>query len=98
MPDSGSAWATNQAYMAHFTVTDVAAGRFHAHERFARGAVDLAGATTEPGRPASSSARRSAPRPRSSGDGQSVPLGAGSSTGQRRNGLPSSGCAAPRAR
>ncbi len=48
VPDSGSAWATNQAYMAHFTVTDVSSGRFHAHERFARGAVDLAGATTDP--------------------------------------------------
>jgi predicted secreted hydrolase len=48
MPDSGSAWATNQAYMAHFTVTDVSSGRFYAHERFARGAVDLAGATTDP--------------------------------------------------
>ena len=48
MPDSRSAWATNQAYMAHFTVTDVAAERFHAYERLARGAVDLAGATTEP--------------------------------------------------
>jgi predicted secreted hydrolase len=47
-PDLGSAWATNQAYMAHFTVTDVSEGRFHAHERFARGALDLAGATAEP--------------------------------------------------
>ena len=35
-PRSPSAWATHQAYMAHFTVTDVAAGAFHAHERFAR--------------------------------------------------------------
>ena len=43
-----SAWATNQAYMAHFTVTDVANSRFHAFERFARGAAGLAGATAEP--------------------------------------------------
>lgn len=48
MPDSGSAWGTNQAYMAHFTVTDVPSARFYAHERFARGAVGLAGATAEP--------------------------------------------------
>ena len=47
-PDSPSDWATNQAYMAHFTVTDVEAGEFHAHERFARGAAGLAGATAEP--------------------------------------------------
>ena len=47
-PDSGSTWATNQAYMAHFTVTDVSAERFHAYERFARGAADLAGATADP--------------------------------------------------
>ena len=47
-PASTSAWATNQAYMAHFTVTDIAGTRFHAHERFARGAAGLAGATREP--------------------------------------------------
>jgi predicted secreted hydrolase len=47
-PESPSTWATNQAYMAHFTLTDVAAGDFHAHERFARGAAGLAGARAEP--------------------------------------------------
>ncbi|MEQ1857761.1 MAG: lipocalin-like domain-containing protein [Longimicrobiales bacterium] len=47
-PEAQSAWATNQAYMAHFTVTDVAAGTFRAFERFARGAVGLAGATDLP--------------------------------------------------
>lgn len=47
-PETESAWGTNQAYMAHFTLTDIAAGRFHAFERFARGAVGLAGATAEP--------------------------------------------------
>jgi len=47
-PVSRSAWATNQAYMAHFTVTDVGAGEFHAHERFARGAAGLAGAEADP--------------------------------------------------
>jgi predicted secreted hydrolase len=34
--------------MAHFAVTDTADGRFIAHERFARGALGLAGATSEP--------------------------------------------------
>ncbi len=43
-----SAWATNQMYMAHFAVTDVAGGRFHAFERFSRGALDLAGAQAQP--------------------------------------------------
>lgn len=43
-----SAWATHQAYMAHFALTDIANGRFHAHERFARGAAGLAGADAEP--------------------------------------------------
>ena len=39
-----SAWATNQAYMAHLAVTDVAGRRFHAFERFARDGAGLAGA------------------------------------------------------
>jgi predicted secreted hydrolase len=43
-----SAWATSQAYMAHLAVTDAAGGRFHHFERFARGALDLAGARAEP--------------------------------------------------
>ncbi len=43
-----SSWATRHAYMGHFTVTDVAAGRFHADERLARGALGLAGARAEP--------------------------------------------------
>ena len=47
-PETASAWTTNQAYLAHFTVTDVASGRFHARERFARGSVGLAGATAVP--------------------------------------------------
>lgn len=44
-----SDWATNQIYMAHFTVTDVAAQQFHYFERFERGAAGLAGASVEPG-------------------------------------------------
>jgi predicted secreted hydrolase len=47
-PDSHSAWATNEVYMAHMAVTDAGAGRFHAFERFARGAAGLAGAQAEP--------------------------------------------------
>lgn len=42
-PDLTSAWATNQAYMGHFTLTDVSDGRFRDFERFARGAGELAG-------------------------------------------------------
>ena len=43
-----SEWAADQVYMAHFAVTDVEAGRFHAFERFSRGALDLAGARASP--------------------------------------------------
>lgn len=43
-----SAWATRQAYMAHFTLTDLASGRFHAFERFSRGGAGLAGAQADP--------------------------------------------------
>lgn len=43
-----SAWRANQAYMAHFALTDAAAGGFHAFERFARGAAGLAGAAADP--------------------------------------------------
>jgi predicted secreted hydrolase len=49
-PETESAWGTNQAYMAHFTVTDVARERFHVHERFARGAAGLAGSGADPPR------------------------------------------------
>lgn len=43
-----SAWAPAQVYMAHFAVSDVAARRFHAFERYSRGALDLAGARAAP--------------------------------------------------
>jgi predicted secreted hydrolase len=39
-----SAWATDQVYMAHLAVTDVAGGRYYAFERFARQGAGLAGA------------------------------------------------------
>lgn len=45
---AASAWTTTKAYLAHFTVTDVAADRFHSAERFARGALGLAGAAADP--------------------------------------------------
>ena len=47
-PATPSAWATNQAWMGHFAVTDEEGGRFHAFQRFARGAVGLAGAGADP--------------------------------------------------
>lgn len=47
-PAETSAWATNQAYMAHFAVTDVEGRAFHQAERFERGAAGLAGAAAEP--------------------------------------------------
>lgn len=53
LPPSGdstfdrSAWRTRHAWMAHFAVTDPAAG-FHASGRFARDAVGLAGAGVSP--------------------------------------------------
>lgn len=43
-----SRWATAQVYMAHFALTDVARGDFHAAERLARGAAGLAGAQSSP--------------------------------------------------
>ena len=47
-PDRRSRWATTQAYMAHFAVTDVQGNRFHHFERTGRGALGLAGATARP--------------------------------------------------
>jgi len=47
-PDQDSPWATRQAWMAHFAVSDIDGGRFHAFQRLQRGAVGLAGAETGP--------------------------------------------------
>jgi predicted secreted hydrolase len=47
-PPRASAWATRQVYFAHLAVTDVAGRRFHAYERWERGAVGLAGARAAP--------------------------------------------------
>jgi predicted secreted hydrolase len=43
-----SRWAADQLWMAHFTVTDSAAGTFHAAEKFQRQALELAGARAQP--------------------------------------------------
>ncbi len=47
-PARALAWAAEDAFMAHFAVTDVARDSFSAHERFARGAQGLAGAQANP--------------------------------------------------
>ncbi|MBT3268904.1 carotenoid 1,2-hydratase [Candidatus Poribacteria bacterium] len=46
--DRASAWAANQVYMAHFAITDGAAGTHESAERLSRAAVGLAGAVGEP--------------------------------------------------
>jgi predicted secreted hydrolase len=43
-----SPWRTRHAYMAHFAVTDAGDARFHSVEKFARGAIGLAGAHAVP--------------------------------------------------
>jgi predicted secreted hydrolase len=43
-----SEWATNQAYMGHFALSDIDRGTFRAFERFDRGAAGLAGARATP--------------------------------------------------
>ena len=43
-----STWAAEQVYMAHFTLTNVAANRFHYFERFSRGSAGLAGVSVDP--------------------------------------------------
>ena len=48
MPARESAWATRQAWLAHFTVSDIQSGTFRSFERWGRGALGLAGAQGEP--------------------------------------------------
>ena len=43
-----SEWASRQAYLAHFTITDVEGERFHSFERWNRGALGLVGAQGSP--------------------------------------------------
>jgi predicted secreted hydrolase len=47
-PGGPSSWATNQAYMGHFALTDVDGEDFRAAEIFARGGGGLAGASARP--------------------------------------------------
>ena len=47
-PESESDWATAQAYMAHFALSDTASQTQHAFERLGRGAAGLAGAQVTP--------------------------------------------------
>lgn len=47
-PQSKSAWATNQAWMAHLAVTDVAGQHFYSFERLSRGVLGMAGAQAQP--------------------------------------------------
>lgn len=44
----GSAWRARQMYVAHFALTDINRGQFHFQERFARAALGLSGADSEP--------------------------------------------------
>lgn len=46
--DRPSRWATSQLYLAHAAVTDIESGRYLSDERFARGALGLAGASAAP--------------------------------------------------
>jgi predicted secreted hydrolase len=47
-PERASTWGTNQAWMAHLSLTDARANRFIAAERFSRQALGLAGSESEP--------------------------------------------------
>jgi predicted secreted hydrolase len=47
LPESKSAWRTNQMYMAHLTLTDVETNRFYTDERVSRAGNDLAGASNK---------------------------------------------------
>jgi predicted secreted hydrolase len=46
--ERSSAWAAEQIYLAHFTITDVNGRGFYPFERFERGAAGLAGASADP--------------------------------------------------
>ena len=47
-PEDASEWRSNDLYMAHFALTDVAGNQFFHDERFSRGGAGLAGAATDP--------------------------------------------------
>lgn len=46
--ESTSAWRSNQVFIGHLALTDEANERFHVAQRFSRGSLGLAGATTQP--------------------------------------------------
>ena len=48
MVSRASAWATREAYMAHFALTDTAGGHFSAASRLSRAALGLSGAQAQP--------------------------------------------------
>ncbi len=48
---SDSEWRTNQAYMAHFSLSDIEGGQFYHEERYSRGAAGLAGALPNENQP-----------------------------------------------
>lgn len=48
LPERASAWRTSQVYIAHFAVTDRETRQFRVAQRFARGSLGLAGATSQP--------------------------------------------------
>ena len=45
---STSSWKTNQVFIAHFAVTEGESQKFHVEQRYARGALGLAGAQSAP--------------------------------------------------
>ena len=47
-PAGDSEWRSDQVYMGHFTVSDVAGGRFHHDQRYSRDGAGLAGAISDP--------------------------------------------------
>ncbi len=46
--EDASAWRSNQLYLAHFTISDIAEQQFYAAERFSRDGAGLAGAQAQP--------------------------------------------------
>ena len=49
--NTDSEWRTNQAYMAHFSLSDIDGGAFYHEERYSRGAAGLAGALPNENQP-----------------------------------------------
>ena len=48
MVERDSEWGTNNIYLAHLALTDIASGQHYAFERFSRDGAELAGASGEP--------------------------------------------------